>query len=218
MMGSFGRQAYFIAPKIDVDYLRKTKLDLIPIETDGSFFFEQFREHHNSSHNCIIDDDAFDDCEALLYNVNELHEMTADEYLSNRRPLLILALSYQDGLQDSLMRIKDRRKSGEYFSAHHVQNLIARYENRIREYRKRADYWNACYCRGYQNGLIYLISGGGTPIPPPVELLFNETIDTMSKIRRFSTKNLPVRVRNHVERIFKSLGDEPLVPEHLPYV
>ena len=38
------RQAYFISPKIDRAKLSKAPISLIPIETDGSYFFERARE------------------------------------------------------------------------------------------------------------------------------------------------------------------------------
>ncbi|MBX9461841.1 MAG: SIR2 family protein [Aquamicrobium sp.] len=217
MMGPFRRQSYFVSPNIDRDYLESTNLNIIPIETDGSFFFEQFRLHHKSSHQCIIDDSAFDDCHDLLLATNDLHHETADRYLSSRRPLLILALAYQDGLQDALMRIKDQRRSGEYYNAHHLHNLVRGYEMRVRQYRKESNHWDACYCRGYQNGLIYLLAGGGDVYPPPVELLFDKAIDTVPKAMRFPRNKLPKRVQTELSRLSKRVGQGPLIPEHIPY-
>lgn len=218
MMGKYGRQSYFVSPNVDRSHLQKTKLNIIPIETDGAFFLEQFRAHHNSRHECIIDESAFDDCHSLLLSLNDLHLETADKYQSTGRPLLILALSYQDGLQDALMRIKDQRSSGEYYNAHHVHNLISGYETRIKDYKKNRNYWDACYCRGYQNGLIYLAAGGGDVYPPSVELLFDTKIDTVAKAARFSTKKLPKPIQIQLERLSKRVGRGQLIPEHIPYV
>ena len=218
MMGPLMRQSYFVSPDIDEEYLKKTKLNLIPIQTGGSYFFEQFREIHNKTHNCIVSEDALDDCEILLSLVNELHHDTAEKFISRRNRLLILVLSYQDGLQDALMRVKDRRNSGEYHNAHHVQALVDGYENKVKLYATNGNYWDACYCRGYQNGLIYLLAGGGDIYPPPAELIFDENLDTVAKAMRFPQKRLPVQVRTELENLYDHLGQGLLIPEHMPYV
>ncbi|MEI9416264.1 SIR2 family protein [Mesorhizobium sp. Cs1321R2N1] len=103
IMGPFSRSSYYVSPHIDHDYLRSTGLNLIPIETDGTFFLEQFRSHYNSQLGVekIISEEAFDNCEGLPGEVNSYHSYTADKFLETKNRLLILALSYQDGLQDA---------------------------------------------------------------------------------------------------------------------
>jgi SIR2-like domain len=218
MMGNFSRQSYFISPNIDRDYLSKTKLNLIPLETDGSYFFEQFRRHHINSCGCIVSEEAFNDCYELLSLVNMIHEDTANKFQSRKSRLLILALSYQDGLQDALMRIADRRNSGEYYDAQHVRNLIGGYESKVGAYRRKGNLWDACYSRGYQNGLLYLLSGGGSVSPPSVDLIFDEKIDTVGKALRYPQKRLPPRVSKELDRLAKWIARDGLIPEHLPYV
>lgn len=219
IMGPFARDSYYVSPKIDQKYLDETNLNLIPIETDGSFFLEQFRIHYNSQdgHGKIIDESAFETCEEFLYDLNEYHFYTADKFLETKNKLLILALSYQDGLQDALMRIKDKRSSGEYYNYNHVHSLIHGYEHKVDKYVSENNYWDACYCRGYQNGLILLISDiDGRP--PFVDLIFDETIDTTPKVMRFPRKRMPQPVFDEIQRIFPKLEGTDLIPEHMPYV
>jgi hypothetical protein len=216
----FTRTSYFVSPRVDHDYLKKTRLSLFPLETDGAYFLEQFRIHYKKleEHPMIVDEDPFNECEDLLSHVNELHEYTADTFLKKRNPLLIFALSYQDGLQDALMRIKDSRKRGRYHNTAHLHDLVHGYEVRVSRYRRERNLWDACYCRGYQNGLIFLLSGGDGGYPPPVELLFDQSVDSVSKVVRFPKKRVPGYAKRQLDRLFARVASGGLIPEHIPYV
>ncbi|MCV3209740.1 SIR2 family protein [Mesorhizobium sp. YC-39] len=219
IMGPFVRSSYYVSPYIDHEYLRKTGLNLIPVETDGSFFLEQFRTHYNSLAGAdkIIPEAAFDTCAEFLIGVNSYHSFTADKFLETKNKLLILALSYQDGLQDALMRIKDTRASGEYYNFDHVHALIHGYENKVNEYVSADNLWDACYCRGYQNGLLFLLSNGDAA-PPIVDLIFDETIDSAPKVLRFPRKKIPKTILDEIDKLFSRIGQGDLIPEHMPYV
>jgi hypothetical protein len=220
IMGPFARSSYYVSPKIDHAHLNGTKLNLIPVETDGAFFLEQFRLHYNSQNETrkILNESAFDNCENFLYDLNEYHSYTEEIFIETKNKLLILALSYQDGLQDALMRIKDQRSSGEYYSHDRVHSLIHGYEQKIDKYISENNYWDACYCRGYQNGLILLISDSDGAGPPFVDLIFDETIDTTPKVMRFPRKKIPQSILDEIHSIFPKLEGSDLIPEHMPYV
>ncbi|MBY5351189.1 SIR2 family protein [Rhizobium leguminosarum] len=220
IMGKFSRSAYFVSPSIDHDYLKSTNLSLIPIETDGSFFLEQLRIHINRKlcdHHQIIDDERFDFCEEFLLYVNEAHHHAADVFIETRKPIMTLVLSYQDGLQDALMRIKDTRSGGEYFNSERVRYLIHAYEKKVEVYVSESNYWDACYCRGYQNGLILLLATGEDGTPPLVDLCFADNINSLPKALRMARKRIPGAVLNEIEKLTEGVGTG-LVPEHLPYV
>ncbi|MEI9416265.1 hypothetical protein [Mesorhizobium sp. Cs1321R2N1] len=115
------------------------------------------------------------------------------------------------------MRIKDRRASGEYYHSGHVHALVHGYETKIEKYKSENNLWDACYCRGYQNGLLFLLSDEYEVSPPIVDLIFDEAVDTTPKIVRFSRKKIPKLVSCEIEKIFFQLGSD-LIPEHMPYV
>ncbi|MBB4570687.1 SIR2 family protein [Rhizobium leucaenae] len=220
IMGKFSRSSYFVSPNIDYDYLKSTNLSLIPIETDGSFFLEQLRLHINQklcNHQQIIDDVRFDFCEDFLPYVNEAHHRAADIFIETRKPIMTLVLSYQDGLQDALMRITDTRSSGEYYNSERVRYLLHAYEKKVETYVSESNYWDACYCRGYQNGLMLLLATGEDGVPPLVDLCFADNIDTIPKALRLARKRIPSSVLEEIERITAEVG-EGLIPEHIPYV
>lgn len=218
LLGNFGRSSYFVSPFIDHEHLKKTNLKLIPIDTDGSFFLEEMREHINGiDRKSIIDEKSLNNASDFLVYVNNIHEYTADLFLKHKKPLLILALAYQDGLQDALMRIKDRRHTGEYYNAQRVSALIHNYEEKVQSYLASSNYWDACYCRGYQNGLILLLAGDEGAVPPMVDICFDQSIDTPSKAGRLATKHIPDLALSQIKRIAEELADGHL-PEHMPYV
>jgi NAD-dependent SIR2 family protein deacetylase len=140
MMGDNVRQSYFIAPDIDPHMLANAPVPMIPIETDGAYFFEHVRAHL-SERAGIIRDDAFQFCSDFLECVIEEHNKTADAYLRTSHPLLVFALSYQDGLIHALKRITNRQKAGEYHGVAGVCGRICTYEFRCNELVTRKDYW-----------------------------------------------------------------------------
>lgn len=219
-MGEFGRTCYFVSPQIDKSHLESTSLNLVPLETDGAHFLEEFRRIYRDRGNvpAILDDKNFDACDELLHNINSLHLDTANEFQARPNPALILALSYQDGLQDALMRIKDLRYSGEYYNGERVHNLVHGYDDKVRKYKREKNLWDACYCRGYMNGMIFLLSGGDRGYPPPVEVIFDANVDTVAKLRRLPKRRLPAYAKKQLDRIFERCGKGALVPEHMPYV
>jgi hypothetical protein len=219
-MGEFGRTCYFVSPRIDRDYLKITNLNLIPIETDGTYFLEEFRRLYFEKRISpkIIPEYNFDKCHDLLHYVNDIHTQTADDFQANPKPSLILALSYQDGLQDALMRIKDLRCSGEYYDSDRVHSLVHAYEDKARNYRKQKNLWDACYCKGYMNGMLFLLSGGDFGYPPSVEVVFDPKIDTVAKLKRLANRKIPLYAKKQLDRIFMRCGQGTLIPEHMPYV
>ncbi|MFK0272653.1 SIR2 family protein [Ensifer sp. NPDC090286] len=220
LMGQFSRSAYFVSPYIDDDYLKSTKLNIIPIKTDGSYFLEQIRLHHNATscdHKKIIGEEAFERAELFLIDVNEYHTYTAEKFRETNRNLLILALSYQDGLQDALMRIKDMRNTGVYYNSEHILMLAHGYERKVESYLSNDNFWDACYCRGYQNGLLFLLEPEQGAVPPMVDVCFDDNIYTTPKAMKYPYRNLPNSVKEELQQLSLRLG-ESMIPEHLPYV
>jgi hypothetical protein len=167
-------------------------------------------------------DTAFLHCSLLLDDVAEAHDKTADKFIKTRHPLLIFALSYQDGLIHALQRILRRRKSGEYHSLQHVHSLLHGYEMKVRDFIRRKDYWNAAYASGYQSGLMFLMlksEDGDAPRPPLFELPFTSDIKSISGAVKAPHSHLPRDVATQARKILKEIPKEAaLVPDHTPYL
>jgi NAD-dependent SIR2 family protein deacetylase len=136
MMGSNMRQSYFLSPSIDRQKLAKLPIKLVPIETDGAYFFEQIREHLRDEVG-IIKDSAFDACRDLLKVALAAHEYTADYFSKKKHPLLVYTLSYQDGLIHALQRIRRKQNAGDYHSIQRVKNRVHGYEHKYRHYKQK---------------------------------------------------------------------------------
>lgn len=222
LLGNMARQSYFVSPKIDRKHLSRLPIKLTPIETDGSYFLEEIRKHVNSllpQGYGITPDDAFLQCAELLEAMLSLHEDTAAIWTDIRHPLSIFALSYQDGLIHALQRFRSKGKTAEYYDLHRVRHLVHLYEEKIRSYTNEADHWNACYFRGYQSGLIFLLiasSGEEFSWPPPVDLGFEGAPDTLSKLKRFARRRIPPELMEQASRIAANMG-AGIIPDHTPY-
>jgi NAD-dependent SIR2 family protein deacetylase len=215
------RQAYFISPKIDREKLSKAPISLIPIETDGSYFFEKAREE--LVERCgITRDEAFSYSADLLDEVAETHNKTADAFIRTQHPLLIFILSYQDGLIHALQRTMRMRRTGEYHSQTAVHARVHTYEHSIEAFLKRNDYWNAAYALGYQSGLLFLLlksDDDDGPSPPLFSVPFDISVRSLSGALRYPKDKLPRRVKVQAKRILKRHPKGAhLIPDHTPYL
>jgi hypothetical protein len=175
MMGSNARQSYFVSPIIDRE--RISAFPLIPIETDGAFFFEEIRKQ--LAERCgIISDEAFAASAKLLIELIEVHDATADAFVKTQAPLILFILSYQDGLIHGLRRILTLMKTGEYHSVNHLHSQIHTYEHIIDDYRRQKNCWNGSYALGYQTALAFLLIKSADirgPSPPFFSVSFRLT-------------------------------------------
>jgi hypothetical protein len=221
MMDGHIRQSYFVAPYVDKAKLSKTPIPLVPIETDGAFFFEEIRKTVSQEAK-IVRDDAFLDCIGLLSEAAEKHDRTADAFLKTHHPLLVFALSYQDGLIHALQRILKMRKSGEYHSIEAVHGRVHAYEHKIDEFLAKKDFWNAAYGIGYQNGLIFLLVRSAdekSAQPPLFELPFASKAKSLSAVLKLSKSNLPKDAAAQARKILtEDLKLAGLIPDHTPYL
>jgi hypothetical protein len=221
MMDGNIRQSYFVAPTIDQAKLESAPIPLIPIKTDGAYFFENILEL--LAERChITKDDTFIYCDLLLDEIADKHDKTATKFIKTQHPLLIFALSYQDGLIHALQRILRMKKTGEYHSQEHVHSLLHGYEVKFQEFRKRKDYWNAAYAAGYQNGMMFLMlksESEGAPQPPSFELPFKSKVKSVAAALKQPHTRLPKDVAAQARRILKRMPKEGgLVPDHTPYL
>jgi len=221
MMEGNLRQSYFVSPEIDQDKLSAAPIPLIPIETDGTYFFEQMREE--LSERCgIIREEAFAYCDMLLDEVAEKHSKTADAFIKTQHPLLIFILGYQDGLVHALQRIIRMRKTGEYYSAEAVHARMHGYDRKIYDFGNKKDFWNAAYAHGYQSGLLFLLlksKNGKSSKPPFFGVPMDVEFKSLAAVLKFPREKVPKPLAAEAKRILRTLpkGAE-LVPDHTPFL
>jgi NAD-dependent SIR2 family protein deacetylase len=221
MMGANVRQSYLIAPNIDYKKLKSAPVPLIPIETDGTYFFEEVRKQLTEK--CgIVRNEAFAACLSLFSKISEVHSKTADVFIKTQHPLLIFILSYQDGLIHGLQRILKMNKTGEYHSVARVHAQVHTYEHIIEDNYKSKDYWNAAYALGYQAALIFLLIRSDDkkgPLPPLFSVPFNVSVRSLAAALRFPKNKLPKAVVVQANRILKRHPKPArLIPDHTPYL
>jgi NAD-dependent SIR2 family protein deacetylase len=222
MMGDSMRQSYFISPYIDQIRLESLPIKLIPIQTDGAYFFEQIRIHLEDKVG-IIKDVAFDESDALLDLVIDEHMRASHRFQQTGHPLLAFCLSYQDGLLHALKRIRRKRRSGYYHSLDRLHALIHAYIATSRMYRKKRDYWNAEYAEGYLNGLTYLHhcnEYSNAPYPPLYRNTITDEATSLTSIVRYPRKNLPKGLLKQFEKmpLVDAITGELMIPDHTPYL
>lgn len=223
LAGPTMRQSYFVSPNIDLQRLATAPVRLIPIETDGSYFFETVRDRLSEA-GSVIRETAFGDCDELLDSAILSHNETADAFAKTKHPLLILALSYQDGLVHALKRILNRRKSGEYHSPHHLHKLIHSYEFRYEERGRAKDFWNAAYTEGYKNGLMFLHLAhihDDQGWPPMISMPWDCPCSTLKSLLRYPKSRIPTSIARQLKRIQSrcvTASGEIMIPDHTPYL
>jgi hypothetical protein len=221
MMEGNLRQSYFVSPRIDKNKLARAPISLTPVETDGAHFFEQMRE--SLSERCgIIDNEAFLDCGMLLHEVADKHDKTADGFIKTKHPLLIFALSYQDGLIHALQRVTRMKRTGEYHSTDALRSRVHGYDRRILEFVKKKDFWNAAYARGYKVGLLFLLfrsTDKKFPKPPIFDTPVDFEFKSLASLMKFPSRKIPKAVQAHAKRILGNLpSGADLLPDHTPFL
>jgi NAD-dependent SIR2 family protein deacetylase len=221
MMDGNIRQSYFISPEIDQNRLAAAPIQLIPIETDGTYFFKQIREQ--LTERCgIIREEAFGACEMLLNEIADKHSKTADAFIKAQHPLLIFVLAYQDGMVHALQRIIRMRKTGEYYSAEAVHARVHGYDRKIFDFGRRKDFWNAAYAQGYQSCLLFLLLKSEnikSPKPPFIDVPMNVKFKSLSAVLKFPKAKIPSVLAAQANRMLRTLPKRAeLVPDHTPFL
>jgi hypothetical protein len=195
---------------------------LVPIETDGAFFLETVRKILSETGQ-IIPEAAFDACDLFLGDIAEAHNKTADAFLRTKHPLLVFALSYQDGLIHALQRIARQKRTGEYHSHSRVHSMVHAYEHKVEMFRKERDLWNASYAMGYQTGLLMLLVNSDSDAdvtPPMLDFPFSVGARSLSAVLRFPRSKVPRYAASQAKRMLRNsprLGRD-LIPDHTPYL
>lgn len=155
-MGRFARAHYLVSPFVDDDQQAtlKAELNITSIRTDAAHFVDTIKDYMREKF-CFSYDEAYDVIEVELGRTIAKHLEFTNGYAVFKEPHLIFATAYQDGLIHGFQRIVDVRNANDFADLHRVRGLIQLYEQKVSEYTKQGDYWNASYFDGYQMALIY---------------------------------------------------------------
>lgn len=155
-MGRFARAHYLVSPFLSDGELKRLKdnLNITGIKTDGTHFLEVVKAHMREKF-CFAFDEVYSMIEAELMTVTAEHLQFVGSYSVSDEPHLIFATAYQDGLIHCFQRIVDRRHTNDFADLHRVRGQSALYNERIKVYSRKRDYWNSSYFVGYQMGLVF---------------------------------------------------------------
>lgn len=154
-MGRFARVHYLVSPFIEDEQCAslKAELNITSIRTDATHFVDTIKDHMREKF-CFAYDEAYDVIERELIRTTEIHLKFTGSYKVFKEPHLVFATAYQDGLIHGFQRIVDVRSANDFSDLHRVRGLIRLCEDKVAEYIKRRDYWNASYFDGYKMALI----------------------------------------------------------------
>lgn len=154
-LGAFARTHYLVSPYVTEEDINRLKImNIICIRTDATYFMSVVKTHMCEKF-CFANDDSFDVVLAILYKLVEEHLKFTNSYRPAKAPHLIFTTVYQDGLIHALKRIIDLRRTGAYSDLHEVRGQIGAYDQRIKQYSKKRDYWEVSYFTGYMTGLQF---------------------------------------------------------------
>jgi hypothetical protein len=122
------------------------------INTDGSYFVHKLKEAAVEA-NLMRPDTVFMRTIDLASRVADAHDRTSREFIRTRKPALVHALAYQDGLLHAFERIVAKIPSGHYSNPHSTFHLVPSYEAVVRGAVRKRAYIDASYGRGYLNAM-----------------------------------------------------------------
>jgi SIR2-like domain len=188
--------------------------------TDGAYFIEELKRLVRGKSDCLLADEQFDGLDVLLEDVREEHLRLQEEIPMKTYPMVIYAMSYQDGLMDALERILTMRGSGTYSHTCDTHKMVHRYLDMQRVARRRKRYWDLAYIEGYINGMIFLLSQDPDRWAIPLVYVPGAPDDASIKSRR-QLKKLLADTSLHkaafraAKRIADRYGDD-IVVHHRP--
>ncbi len=146
-MKGFSRQSYIVT--LDKNNLDEfIKYNLIPIETDGTYFISIIKEH--SVHkNITLPDILYDHASCMHGLVFVAHEELYNKYNCVKNPEIIYCACYQDGAMHAYERILSLRNTGKYSCECIFIRTVETYKKLIKECRHRKQYGDVAYLEGY---------------------------------------------------------------------
>lgn len=177
-MKELHRQSYIITP-FKEEAVKFASIGLIPIVTDGAFFWKNVKMHAIAA-NQMLDDGIYTAAYKLLKLVRLEHNRLHKKIKMTSYPSMIFAACYQDGLMQALDRILTRRGTGEYSNQHRVFHLLETYEAWKKEKLSAGIYEDVAYIEGYLTALIFIFRYPLKPTEVPMYFGFRSRTDLMS--------------------------------------
>jgi len=135
--------------------LRSSKINAIPIITDGTFFIQELKKHLVIDKQ-VLPDEKFEGVFEMLTKVSVEHHKLSRLGI-RKHPDFIYSLAYQDGLQHAFQHILSNKHSGNYSDPHKVLHTIESYEFLIKQFLRVGNYPDVAYFTGYQTGQLYFL-------------------------------------------------------------
>lgn len=154
-MNQLHKQAYAVTP-FKTEAEKFSKLGLIPIITDGSYFIKKVKEHAVRN-KLMLSDSIFEDASYFLEIISLAHDKLHETVKPINCPQVIHATTYQDGIIHALERAIEMRYSGKYSNRSNLYSVALAYKKKSKENLKRKQYNNVAYIEGYLNGLTFLL-------------------------------------------------------------
>lgn len=154
-LGNLSPLAYIVSLDEGSDD-RFKELGLHPIYSDATNFISVLKKHIESDGH-FLPDQRFESIPRILAIVRFEHERLYNSFSLKKKPEIIYAAAYQDGLIHAFERIIDLQKTGQYSHKCHVIQLMRNYEKIRKDNIHRKSYVDVAYIDGYTNGLMYLI-------------------------------------------------------------
>ena len=181
----------FVSPALtDEDKDRLREMNLRFIETDGTFFISQLKQHARAKM-CLASDAMYEQVASQLMKVTDAHSWIHANFDMHKHPQMIFCSWYQDGLMHSLSRILRLRRLGTYSDLHKLIHSHRSYERYAKLYQRDKKYDDAAYCYGYATGYLYARASEEHPdVDPPKFFYFGAEIVAKTRYKKLSRSYL----------------------------
>lgn len=149
-LGRAAPRVYFVHPSDDFE---APIADAVVLRTTASSFVKQL-DRELVSRGYLLPMSIYSRVDELNRRTREAMQRAVDALAHHKFPLSIYTHAYQDGILHATQRLASSLRYGHDRARGHLNHQIRAYEDLIAEARRRRDYWNGAYYRGYQAGLI----------------------------------------------------------------
>ncbi len=217
-MAGLHKQSYVVTP-FPNDAERFKEMGLIPILTDGAYFFEQIKEHAVANE-LMLPDSIFDSAGELYAVVSAEHNLMHKTIKLKDNPQTIFSAFYQDGIMHALSRAIRMRGTGKYSNPSEVVGPIEAYQCIKKEKKSQGAYGDVAYIEGYVNALFYLVLDEEAREQIPLYYAFGckEDLYELDDLIEFLQEHPNVHKASlkHATKILKTVSNPDSITFHHP--
>lgn len=147
--------SYIITLDSDIENKLPSK-KITPIITDATYFISELKKHMVET-GLMLSDIIFEKIPELLDYTLSIHFAISEKVNLRDYPILLYALSYQDGMIHAYQRIIKMKNTGEYSCPGCLQQLANNYKQIRSEKVRNKNYYDVSYIDGYIDGLYSLL-------------------------------------------------------------